>query len=175
MKMFGRRDAAIFIESLLKMDAGGVNLVRNVPGWSNALMSTMPSIRDARYTAVTPNNQPLWLLDFVPMPTFHVVPQRIWAPPNQSDWRRYVEQASLRMPVFFIQNNGAIGLPLAQAFNRDRALLRGAGTPAPLGGGLSTQIRIAVSRASLSPPLSLPSPNFPPSALPPPSSVRVLA
>jgi hypothetical protein len=166
--MFGRRDAAFFIESLLKMDAGGVNLVRNVPGWNNALMSTMPSIRDARYAAVTPNNLPLWLLDFIPMPMFHVVPQQIWAPPNQSDWRRYVEQASLRMPVFFIQNNGAIGLPLAQALNGDRALLRGAGTPAPLGGGHSTQIRIAVSRASL----SLPSPSPPPiSPLPPPSSV----
>ena len=172
MRMFGRRDAVFFIESLLKMDAREVNLVRNVPGWNNALMSTMPSIRDARYAAVTPSNQPLWLLDFIPMPMFHVVPQQIWAPPNQSDWRRYVEQASLRMPVFFIQNNGAIGLPLAQALNGDRALLRGANTPAPLGGGHSTQIRIAVSRASLFPPLSLPSPNFPPFP-PSPSSLRL--
>jgi len=142
-KMFGRRDAAFFIESLLKVDAREVHLVGNVPGWHNALMSQMPSIQEAGYAVLAPNGQPLWLLDFIPQQMYHVVPQKIWTPPNQSDWRRYVEQAILRMPVFFIQNNGAIGLPLAQALNGDRALLRGADKPAPLGGGHSTQIRIA--------------------------------
>jgi hypothetical protein len=148
-RMFGQRDAAFFIESLLKVDAREVHLVGNVPGWYNALMSQMPSIQDAGYVAQAPNGQPLWLLDFIPEPMYHVVPQKIWTPPNQSDWRRYVEQATLRMPVFFIQNNGAVGLPLAQALNGERGLLRGADRPAPLGGGHSTQIRIAVSSTSL--------------------------
>ena len=157
-KMFGRRDAAFFIESLLKVDVRDVYLVGNVPGWHNALMSPRPSIHDARVDAInTTNNsqQPLWLLDIVPPPMYHVVPQKIWTPPNQSDWRRYVEQASLRMPVFFIQNDGAIGLPLTRALAGDRALLRCADMPAPLGGGHSTQIRIAVS-TSLFPSLHLP-------------------
>lgn len=140
--MFGRRDAAFFIQSLFKMDARDVYLVGNVPGWPNALMSRTPSIHDARFDAVDPNNRPLWLLDIMPPPMYHVVPQQIWTPPNQSDWRRYVEQANLRMPVFFIQNDGTIGLPLARAITGDRAL-RSADLPAPLGGGHSTQIRIA--------------------------------
>jgi hypothetical protein len=53
------------------------------------------------------------------------------------------------MPVFFIQNNGAIGLPLPRATVGDTAGLRNADLPAPLGGGHSTQIRIAVSSLPL--------------------------
>ena len=50
------------------------------------------------------------------------------------------------MPIFFIQNNDTIGLPLARAVAvGDTACLRRADLPAPLGGGHSTQIRIAVS------------------------------
>lgn len=160
MKMFGRRDATFFIESLLKVDVAEVYLVKNVPGWHNALMAQRPSIHNARVDAIDPNNRPLWLLDIIPTPMYDVVPQKIWTPPNQSDWRRYVEQASLRMPVFFIQNDGAIGLPLARALAGDRASLRFAEMPAPLGGGHSTQIRIAVS-TSLFPSLNLPPPCFP--------------
>jgi hypothetical protein len=143
-KMFGLQDAAFFIEVLLKMDAREVHLVGNVPGWPCALLSQTPSIQEA-CAVLAPNNQPLWLLDFIPSHMYHVVPQKIWTPSNQSDWRRYVEQASLRMPVFFIQYNGTVGLPLPQALNGDRPLLRGAEKAAPLGGGHSTQIRIAVS------------------------------
>jgi hypothetical protein len=172
-KMFGRRDAAFFIESLLKVDVRDVYLVGNVPGWRNALMSQKSSIHDARVDAIIErNNQPLWLLDIIPPPMYHVVPQQIWTPPNQSDWRRYVEQTSLRMPVFFIQNDGAIGLPLARALAGDRASLRDADMPAPLGGGHSTQIRIAVS-TSLSSPLQHPpsSHTFP--IIPPPPPLRL--
>ncbi|KAH9066727.1 hypothetical protein EDB87DRAFT_1678571 [Lactarius vividus] len=125
VRMFGHRDAAFFIESLLKMNARDVHLISNVPGWHGALM------------------HPLWLLDFVPQPQVAVVTQQIWTPPNQSDWRRYVEQAHLRMPVFFVQNNGVIGLPLSRAVVGDTSSLRNADKPAPLGGGHSTQIRIA--------------------------------
>ena len=148
--MFGRQDAAFFIESLLKVDAKSVCLIENVPGWPNALMSLSSSTQDVSHAALTPKNLPLWLLDFVPMPIYDVVPQKIWTPPNQSDWRRYVEQASLRMPIFFIQNNGTTGLPLVRALGGGGPMLRGADAPAPLGGGHFTQIRIAVS-ISLSP------------------------
>jgi hypothetical protein len=144
VRMFGERDATFFIESLLKMNARDVYLVGNVPGWPDALMVQRPSVSDTPYDAVA-NNHPLWLLDFIPLPIYHVVPQKIWTPPNQSDWRRYVEQTNLRMPVFFIQNNGIIGLPLARAAVGDTTSLRDADGAAPLGGGHSTSIRIAVS------------------------------
>ncbi|KAF8479740.1 hypothetical protein DFH94DRAFT_745551 [Russula ochroleuca] len=142
-KMFGRGEATLYIESLLKVNARDLFLFGDVLGWHNALMVPNPSINDGRYVAIAPNNQPLWLLDITPGPLYRVVPQKIWTPPNQSDWRRYVEQANLRMPIFFIQNDGATGLPLARGLSGQRALLRGGDKPAHLGGGHSTQIRIA--------------------------------
>ncbi len=150
VRMFGARDAAFFIESLFNMKVDDVYLIRGVPGWSNAFMVNRTSVCDTRhgYDAMT-NNLPLWILDFIPSPMYHVVPQKIWSPPNQSDWRRYVEQAHLRMPVFFIQNDRAIGLPLPRATVGDKVGLRGADIAAPLGGGHSTQIRIAVSSLPL--------------------------
>ena len=144
VRMFGPRDAAFFIESLLKTSAREVYLVGNVPGWPNALMVSQPSVPDSRGDALYNDRHPLWLLDFIPPTHGSVIPQKIWSPPNQSDWRRYVEQATLRMPVFFVQNNGIIGLPLPRAAVGDTASLRRADQPAPLGGGHSTQIRIAV-------------------------------
>ena len=155
VRMFGQRDAAFFIESLLKTTAREVYVIGNVPGWHNALMVQRPSISETRCDAVASNNVPLWLLDFIPTPMYHVVPQKIWTPPNQSDWRRYIEQAHLRMPVFFVQGNGAIGLQLPQAVVGDTASRRGADSPAPLGGGHSTQIRIAVSLSSSPQPFPL--------------------
>ncbi|KAH9976002.1 hypothetical protein BGW80DRAFT_1250832 [Lactifluus volemus] len=143
VKMFGSRDAAFFIESLLKTTAANVQVYGNVPGWPNALMVSQPSVLSTRPDAYYNSNFPLWLLDYIPSPSCHVIPQTIWSPPNQSDWRRYVEQANLHMPVFFVQNNGTIGLPLERAVAGDTTSLRQAREPAPLGGGHSTQIRIA--------------------------------
>jgi hypothetical protein len=178
-RMFGRRDAAFFIQSLFKVDVRDVHLVGNVPGWHNALMTRTPSIHDTQVDAIDPNHRPLWLLDIIPPAMYQVVPQQIWSPPNQSDWRRYVEQANLRMPVFFIQNDGTIGLPLARAITGDRAL-RGADMPAPLGGGHSTQIRVAVSTSlfpslhhHLRPPLLFPSLHLPPAFPIPPCPLRL--
>ena len=172
MQMFGQRDGAFFIESLLKMDVGDVFLIGNVPGWHHALMVQRPSVHGTRVDAIA-NNHPLWLLDFIPLPMCHVVPQKMWTPPNQSDWRRYVEQANLRMPVFFLQNNGVVGLPLPRAAIGDTTSLRYADSAAPLGGGHSTQIRIAVSCSSSSPFRPPPSPNPPPPPRPTFSSVSV--
>ena len=151
VRMFGARDAAFFVESLFKVDAKDMQLIGNVPGWPNAMMvSRSPSIT---HPDVWANNQhPLWVLDFVPLPRTTVVTQQIWSPPNQSDWRRYVERAHLHMPVFFVQNNGVVGLPLSRAAVGDTASLRNADKAAPLGCGYSTQIRIAARILPFPPP-----------------------
>jgi len=165
VRMFGQRDSAFFIESLLKMNARNVYLIGDVPGWPNALMAQNPSTPDAPpAAAMTLPNSPsrhFWLLDFVPSPTVTrvVVPQKIWTPPNQSDWRRYAEQANLRMPIFFVRRDGSIGLSLTCGTAGDTASLHLSDSPALLGGGHSTQIRIAVG--STSPCLSFCSSLFP--------------
>jgi hypothetical protein len=151
MRMFGARDTTFFLESLLKVDAREVDLISNVPGWPNALMVSRPSVSGTTPDAFESNQAPLWLLDFVPLPRLAVVTQQIWSPPNQSDWRRYIEQAYIRMPVFFVQNSGVVGLPLSRAVVGDTASLRNANRAGPLGGGHSTQIRIA-ARIPPSPP-----------------------
>ena len=143
VRMFGARGATFFLESLLKVDAQVVQLISNVPGWPNALMVSRPSVSGTHPDALANNQHPLWLLDFVPLPRLIVVTQQIWSPPNQSDWRRHAEQARLRMPIFFVQNSGVIGLPLSRAAVGDTASLRNADKAAPLGGGHATQIRIS--------------------------------
>jgi hypothetical protein len=148
VQMFGSRDAAFFIEALLKVRARDVYLVWNVPGWPRALMVSQPSVGDNRYVAVV-KNQTLWILDYVSSSPNSVVPQEMWIPPNHSDWRPYVEQAHLCMPIFFLQHNGTIGLPLPRATVGDTECLRGANLTAPLGGAHYTHIRIAVSSLPL--------------------------
>ena len=154
VRMFGQRDSAFFIESLLKMNARNVYLIGDVPGWPNALMAQNPSVPDAPpAAAMTLPNGPirhLWLLDFVPSTTTTrvVVPQKIWMPSNQSDWHQFAEQVNLRMPVFFVQSDGSVGLLLTCATAGDTASLHLADSPAPLGGGHSTLIRIAVGSTS---------------------------
>ncbi|KAF8265053.1 hypothetical protein EI94DRAFT_392575 [Lactarius quietus] len=145
VRMFGTRDAASLIELLLKMNARDVHLIENVPNFPNALMVSRSSVSDAQPDAVA-NNQhrdSLWLIDFVPQPRFSVVPQQIWSPPNQSYGRRYVKQAHLHMPVFFMQNNGVIGFPLSPTAFGDTTLLRNGNRAAPLGGPGTVFIRIA--------------------------------
>jgi hypothetical protein len=72
-----------------------------------------------------------------------VVPQHLWSPLGQDDWRRYVEQADFHMPVFFINANGALGVPLVNAAAGQMSL-RGADQPAPLGDKTTTKILIGV-------------------------------
>ena len=80
VRMFGARDAAFFLESLLKMDAQDVHLISNVPGWPNALMVERPSVSSTHPAAIANNQHPLWLLDFVPPPGSSSSPSRSGAP-----------------------------------------------------------------------------------------------
>ena len=78
-----------------------------------------------------------------------VVPQRRWIPTDEVDVRRHIEEASLQLPIFFINRNGGIGFTLhdilqgrdIDLFNRD--------SQAPLGGVSTTHIRMNVSLCAL--------------------------
>ena len=56
-----------------------------------------------------------WLLDHAVVSGGSVVPQQLWIPPGQGDRPRYVDQVQLRMPVFFINANGSLGVPVMSA------------------------------------------------------------
>ena len=87
---------------------------------------------------------PLWQLDYSVVSTGTVVPQDLWSSQNVNDFRQYVTEAELQMPIFFIQDNVYLGLPLGDAVNGRCHTLRGAQTHAHLGGKVTTFIRIKV-------------------------------
>jgi len=60
---------------------------------------------------------PLWLLDHSVVRTGTVVPQTLWSPQNVNDFRLFVSDASLQMPIFFTHANGTLGLSLSDAAN----------------------------------------------------------
>ena len=73
-----------------------------------------------------------------------VVRQSLWSPRNVTDFRQHVTEAPLQLPIFFTQENGALGLSLDDAAHGRYQTLHDARMPAPLGGKHTTYIRILV-------------------------------
>lgn len=88
------------------------------------------------------NPPDLWLLDYGIVNRGTVVPQTMWSPISLIDIRRHIETAELRMPVFFEDKDGRVGISLGECVDGQcRALLDPKG-PAPLGQKTTTHIRI---------------------------------
>jgi len=102
-----------------------------------------PLLPDLTSPPLNVNGRHAWSLDYRIQPGGSVVPQKLWFPQGQEDWRRYVGQASLQMPLFFIQEDGTLGVPIANAA-AGQMFLRGARHPAPFGEKATTKIRISV-------------------------------
>ena len=90
------------------------------------------------------NGRPLWLLDYSIVRTGTVIPQVRWSPENINDHRYHVAEAILQMPIFFVRQNGSLGLSLDDAVNGRYHTLCDAGLQAQLGGKTTTHIRIGV-------------------------------
>jgi len=79
-----------------------------------------------------------------------VIPQRRWTPADEVEIRRYVQGATLQLPVFFVNRNGGVGFWLPDILEgRDHDLCN-RDSQAILGGRTTTHIRINVSSLSLS-------------------------
>ncbi len=102
-----------------------------------------PAVQDVHPTTYI-NNRPAWLLDYMMRSVGTVVPQRLWTLTSASDAQLYGTTA-LNMPIFFVQKDGALGLPLNQAAAGNCAALLNARAPAPVGQCHTTTIRILVS------------------------------
>ena len=121
-------------QTVLKPDGSGVHfVVRAIP---DNIIST-PFTQDY-------NGRPLWLLDYSIEGTGKVIPQARWSPEHVDDHRHHVNEAILQMPIFFIQQNGTLGLSLDDACNNHCHTLRDARMQAQFGGSSTTYIRIAV-------------------------------
>ncbi len=86
----------------------------------------------------------LWLLDYSIVRTGTVIPQTRWIPENMTDRRQHVAEAILQMPIFFLQQDGGLGLSLDDAINGHCKTLRDARVHAQLGGKSTTYIRLGV-------------------------------
>ena len=129
------------IEAIRDPDGSGAYFVFNPP----SQFSPAP---------LTINGRGAWVLDYNVRPGGSVVPQELWVPQGQGDRRRYVDQALLRMPVFFVGINGSLGVPVLNAAAEDMQL-RDAHLPPSLQDRTTAKIRIAV-RALFVPVLRVP-------------------
>jgi len=85
----------------------------------------------------------VWTLDYPVMNGGSVVPQELWVPQGQGDRRRYVDQAQFRMPVFFVNRSGGLGVPVLNAA-AGHMELRDIHLPPPLADKTTVKIRIGV-------------------------------
>lgn len=77
-----------------------------------------------------------------------VVPQGLWSPQSQAAMIKYVRDATLEFPIFFVRRDRAVGLALHEAVEGPREVL-GAQTYAPLGGQSTLHVRIQVRDAAV--------------------------
>lgn len=146
------RSAEVYLSHLLKTSRNLKDLYQTfpAPGGSGVVFV----IRGASGPLRPPplmwdNGVPLWLLDYAIKDTGTVVPQTLWAPHNRNDFRTHVQEADLQMPIFFIHENGDLGLSLEDAVNGHHSTLRDGRTQAQLGGRTTTHIRISVGGSQL--------------------------
>ena len=83
-----------------------------------------------------------------------VVPQIVWSSDSASDRRQHVEMGKLQMPIFFEDKDQALGFSLEASIDGQCHVLLHANDPAPLGHKATTHIRIIVSMALASFPIS---------------------
>jgi hypothetical protein len=84
-------------------------------------------------------------LDFnVRMTQGTVVPQRRWTPADEVDIRRHVEEATVQLPVFFVNRNGRVGFLLSDILQGRDHDLYNRDSQASLGGRSTTHVRINV-------------------------------
>ena len=91
-------------------------------------------------------HQPIPLLDYSMRATDGtVVPQQRWTPADGIDIRRHIANPELELPIFFVNRNGSLGFRLPDIFRGCDRDLHNANSFAPLGGKVTTLVRIHVS------------------------------
>ena len=147
---YPNRCAELYLSHLLKTSRNLKDLYQTLPapGGSGVVFV----IREASRPLQSPplmwdSGVPFWLLDYVIQDIGTVVPQTRWIPRNRNDYKQHVEEADLQMPIFFIHENGDLGLSLEDAVNGRHSTLRDARTQAQLGGKTTTHIRISVGNS----------------------------
>lgn len=119
-------------------------LMRDVPHWPGAVMSTWHSVNGVFWRAPDPvdamthDGSPLWVLDYeVRRDLGHVVPQA-----QQIRFGQAHSMIDADMLIFFVHEDGSVGLPLVR-YSDSEVRLRG-GNDTPLGRRKFVDITVAV-------------------------------
>ncbi|KAI0063066.1 hypothetical protein BV25DRAFT_1824611 [Artomyces pyxidatus] len=121
---FGPEGAEFYFTCLLKVPARSLNAMANIRNWSGAYFVTHSPSPNPQPQADIPQ-QYLFLLDYAMIAGLGtVVPQRIWVP-NQEDWDDHIRDANLEMPIFFVHDDGSVGISVVNASAGNSLSLRG--------------------------------------------------
>lgn len=135
---FGSRIAEGYIAHLFGVDAAAIQAIRQ----TNAFYVLNPPSYSIP-PALSVHGRGAWLLDFAVRSGGSVVPQQLWSPQGQGDRRRYVDQMQFRLPVFFVNGNGNLGIPVRDASAGDMQL-HGVNLPPQLVDKSTIMIRFSV-------------------------------
>jgi hypothetical protein len=138
---FSPRVAEIYIAYVFKVEPILLQTFRH-EGWPGVFFVSNSPMDDSRPPLMV-NGRPAWVLDYAIRSGGPVIPQQLWIPHSQGDFRRYVGQASLHLPVFFLNRDGRLGVPVTNAVAGEMSL-RAADEPPPLGNRTTVKIRICV-------------------------------
>jgi hypothetical protein len=100
-----------------------------------------PSRRSSPTVSI--NGQDAWLLDYDLSSYGSVVPQELWTPQRPNELIRYVRNAQIRVPVFFVNMDGSMGVPIKNA-SMGLMQLHDGQLPQPFSKSSELTVRIAV-------------------------------
>jgi len=137
--MLGAMQAPGYFTHLLHFNERNIQLVVS----NGAFLLLHPAVQGVHPITYL-GNRPAWLLDYLRRDVGTVVSQRLWSPAATADAQRY-GTVPLNMPIFFVQSDHTMGLPLNQATLGQCSTLLNARLTAPVGPCHTTFIRILVS------------------------------
>jgi hypothetical protein len=153
--MFGPWVAELYFAYLFKGSIRRSLLCWDVPNWPGACFTSQGVLNAAAETSTCYEWEPkARLLDYDAR-NFEgtIVPQALWSPQSQGAMNKYVLDATLQFPIFFVRQDHTVGLPLHEAVEGPHGALLGAQTYAPLGGQSTHHVRIQVRvHCMISPP-----------------------
>jgi hypothetical protein len=144
-QMFGPQVAEEYHTFMLRGEPGQIGQIQRQTDVTGAGAFFAPPPPGSQVMA---SGQHGLVIDLAIKPTGLVIRQKLWAPKNPSDKKRWVDHASeeLHPPIFFVHKNGQdLGLPLIEAAAGDCMRLRDADKSAPVGSSVHARIRINVS------------------------------
>jgi hypothetical protein len=137
-----------FFQCVLKSPLQSVNVQFSVEGLPNTFAVAQGEVINISGNFPNLYGQPYLLLDFLADTSRGpIVPQTLWIPRSVRDQSHYVLEAELQLPIFFIRNDGGIGISLTDASSGSSSSLLGNTQPVNVGGRTSVHLRIQVRKS----------------------------